>query len=104
MMLPDLAVEQAEQAKWIFQILRSVSDAEPREIAHLPPPNPTTSSREKPNSRSETASMKSGPRRLRSLSTSGKKGCQGSSMACPTCLEPSRFQDRRNKKFMIIIN
>jgi hypothetical protein len=35
MMLPDLTPEQAEQAERIFQTLRSVTEAELREIAHL---------------------------------------------------------------------
>lgn len=35
MSLPDLTPEQAEQAERIYQTLRSVSDAELRQIAHL---------------------------------------------------------------------
>ena len=35
MMLPELTPEQAEQAERIFQTLRSVSETELREIAHL---------------------------------------------------------------------
>lgn len=35
MPLPDLTPEQAEQAERIYQTLRSVSDAELRQIAHL---------------------------------------------------------------------
>ncbi len=101
---PFLTPEQAAEADRLFQLLSPAARGESRGIAQLLASKPDDKLLGKDRVRGPRpgAQDRSQGHRDRSQRAE-KRGYQGSSMSCPTCHGPSKFQDRRDKTFVSLM-